>query len=78
MVLSRLTLTATAGPLLLLSGPAAALAAPEPRPSAAQEIGTELSPGEQSAFEQLKRSMDSRTEAALFDLLDHLQIGFQI
>lgn len=73
MVFSRLALVATACLLLLLSGPA--LAAARPLPSAAQEIGTELNPDEQSGFQKLKASMDPRTKTALFDLLDHLKIG---
>ena len=46
-----------------------------PPPPASQEIGTELSPAEQSGFDQLRSSMDPGTSAALFDLLDHMDVG---
>lgn len=44
-------------------------------PPAAQEIGAELSADEQANFDKLKGSVDAKTNAALFDLLDDLPIG---
>lgn len=44
-------------------------------PPAAQEIGQELSTDEQTNFDKLKSSVDARTNAALFDLLDNLPVG---
>ena len=46
-----------------------------PAPPASQEIGTELSPAEQSGFDQLRKSIDPGTSAALFDLIDQMDVG---
>ena len=72
---TNLSLTMLAVALLLQGQSAEAQQGPDPLPPASQEVGTELSPSEQAAFNQLRSSMDSAPEASLFDLLDHMQIG---
>lgn len=74
--LTRVSTTALAL-LLLATGREAGAQEGEqlPPPPASQEIGTELTPAEQSGFDQLRSSMDPGTSAALFDLLDHMDIG---
>jgi hypothetical protein len=65
---------ALALPLLFACPPAEAQDDP-PAPPARQEIATELSDGEAAAFAQLRGSIDAGTDAALFDLLDHMPVG---
>lgn len=77
MGFARMNVSASAFALaLLLAGrQAGAQEREQPDPPAMQEIGTELSASEKSAFDQLRRSMDPGAEAALFDFLDHMTIG---
>ena len=73
-VRGKISAAALALPLLFACPPAEAQDDP-PAPPARQEIATELSDGEAAAFAQLRGSIDAGTEAALFDLLDHMPVG---
>jgi hypothetical protein len=72
----KLRVAALALPLALSWTQARAQEAQEPPPPpSVNEINTELSANENAAFDQLRSSIDSKTQSALFALLDQLPIG---